>query len=70
MPSFQFLHLEERKASTIEYDDGESCTFILVMICLLPQMTAVAALILSHAEFTSAGEGEHGKLLNVNNASI
>ena len=46
MPSFKFLHWEEseeRKASTIEYDDGESCTLILVLICehALTQMTAV-----------------------------
>ena len=48
MPSFKFLHWEERKRSTIEYDDGENCTLILVVICehTLTQMTAVPALIL------------------------
>ena len=51
MPSFKFLHWEERKGSTIEYDDGESCTLILVVICehALTQMTAVPALILSQS---------------------
>ena len=51
MPSFKFLHWEERKRSTIEYDDGESCTLILVVICehALTQMTAVPALILSQS---------------------
>ena len=45
------MHWEERKGLTIEYDDGESCTLILVVICehALTQMTAVQTLIKSQS---------------------